>query len=151
MALAQKGDRHGRPAACMALHGNVSILLVISKAVRLLTLGVFVSVILTVSSLLVPPYCKKKVGGCTISLTPCSRNGEDRSALPGVADIACLYGECIVCRCLPGYQLARTTAVAVSVSTLILMMGKTYPRVSTNSNTFLSGGTERSSKIPTCL
>ncbi|KAI0280475.1 hypothetical protein BGY98DRAFT_963575 [Russula aff. rugulosa BPL654] len=28
------------------------------------------------------------VGGCTISLTPCFRNGEDRSALPGVADIA---------------------------------------------------------------
>lgn len=36
-ALAQKGDRNGRPVACMAvapIHGNVSTLLVILKAVR---------------------------------------------------------------------------------------------------------------------
>jgi hypothetical protein len=52
VALAKKGDRDGRPVACMAVvpvHGNVSTLLMISKAARAYptkaTLGVFVSVI----------------------------------------------------------------------------------------------------------
>ncbi|KAF8495935.1 hypothetical protein F5888DRAFT_509998 [Russula emetica] len=46
-------------------------------------------------------------GGCTIPLTPYSPIGKDCSALPGVADVACLYGECVVFRCLPGYGPAR--------------------------------------------
>ena len=36
-------------------------------------------------------------------LTAYSPNGEDCSALPGVADVTCLGGECVVHRCLPGY------------------------------------------------
>jgi hypothetical protein len=36
-------------------------------------------------------------------LTAYSPIGEDCSTLPGVADVACLSGECAVRRCLPGY------------------------------------------------
>jgi hypothetical protein len=36
-------------------------------------------------------------------LTAYSPIGEDCSALPGVADVSCLGGECVVHRCLPGY------------------------------------------------
>ncbi|KAI0280477.1 hypothetical protein BGY98DRAFT_914604, partial [Russula aff. rugulosa BPL654] len=43
-------------------------------------------------------------GGCAIPLTPYSPAGKDCSAIPGVADVACLYGECIVFRCLPGFE-----------------------------------------------
>ena len=45
-------------------------------------------------------------GGCTLPLTAYSRIGKDCSALPGVADVSCLGGECVVNRCLPGYVLA---------------------------------------------
>jgi hypothetical protein len=36
-------------------------------------------------------------------LTAYSPIGRDCSTLPGVADVSCLGGECIVNRCLPGY------------------------------------------------
>ena len=45
-------------------------------------------------------------GGCTLPLTAYSRIGKDCSALPGVADVSCLGGECVVHRCLPGYMPA---------------------------------------------
>jgi hypothetical protein len=32
--------------------------------------------------------------------------GKDCSSIPGVADVACLSGECVVRRCLPGYAPA---------------------------------------------
>jgi CPL1-like protein len=48
----------------------------------------------------------EKGGGCTLALTPLSPIGKDCSVLPGVADVSCLYGECFVYRCLPGYELA---------------------------------------------
>ena len=36
-------------------------------------------------------------------LTAHSPTGTDCSVLPGVADVSCLGGECVVHRCLPGY------------------------------------------------
>jgi len=42
-------------------------------------------------------------GGCVLPLTAHSPIGKDCSALPGVADVVCLSGECAVLRCLPGY------------------------------------------------
>jgi hypothetical protein len=39
-------------------------------------------------------------------LTAYSPIGEDCSAIPGVADVACFSGECAVRRCLPGYAPA---------------------------------------------
>lgn len=73
-----------------------------------LTLRMFISVILTVTfSLRVPTVLQKKGGGCAIPLTPYSPIGTDCSAIPGVADVACLYGECVVYRCLPGYENAH--------------------------------------------
>ena len=39
-------------------------------------------------------------------LTAYSPIGEDCSTLPGVADVSCLGGECLVHRCLPGFALS---------------------------------------------
>ncbi len=51
--------------------------------------------------------CLFKGGGCFLPLTPHSPIGEDCTALPGVADVACLHGECVVRRCLSGYVLSH--------------------------------------------
>jgi len=45
-------------------------------------------------------------GGCTLPLTRYSPIGTDCTSLPGVADVACLAGECVVRRCLRGYTLS---------------------------------------------
>lgn len=42
-------------------------------------------------------------GGCMIPLTVYSPMGTDCSMLPGVADVTCFGGGCVVERCLPGY------------------------------------------------
>ena len=55
-------------------------------------------------------FFKKKLisgGGCVLPLTPLSPIGKDCSALPGVADVSCLSGECVVRRCMSGYSLSR--------------------------------------------
>lgn len=44
-------------------------------------------------------------------LTAYSPIGKDCSALPGVADVSCLAGECVVHRCLPGYAPAPSGCV----------------------------------------
>jgi len=49
-----------------------------------------------------------------LPLTPYSRIGQDCTALPGVADVACLSGECIVHRCRPGYALSHDGTSCVS-------------------------------------
>ncbi|KAI9439302.1 hypothetical protein H4582DRAFT_1852061 [Lactarius indigo] len=46
-------------------------------------------------------------GGCVLPLTPYSPIGQDCTTLPGVADVACHSGECVVRRCLPGYILSH--------------------------------------------
>ena len=40
-------------------------------------------------------------------LTPYSPVGKDCTALPGVSDVACVDGECVVHRCLRGYVPAH--------------------------------------------
>ena len=47
-------------------------------------------------------------------LTPFTPVGEDCSSLPGVADVACIAGQCTVQRCLPGYVPARDRTHCVS-------------------------------------
>jgi hypothetical protein len=42
-----------------------------------------------------------------LPLTPYVPIGQDCTSLPGIADVACIAGECVVHRCLPGYALAR--------------------------------------------
>lgn len=50
------------------------------------------------------PVCPRcQGGGCVLPLTAHSPIGKDCSALPGVADVVCLSGECVVLRCLRGY------------------------------------------------
>ncbi|KAH9969400.1 hypothetical protein BGW80DRAFT_1176941, partial [Lactifluus volemus] len=46
-------------------------------------------------------------GGCMLPLIPYFPIGQDCTSLPGVADVACIAGECVVHRCLPGYVVAR--------------------------------------------
>ncbi|KAH8981203.1 hypothetical protein EDB86DRAFT_2813116, partial [Lactarius hatsudake] len=46
-------------------------------------------------------------GGCVLPLTPYSPIGQDCTAIPGVADVACHSGECMVRRCLPGYVMSH--------------------------------------------
>lgn len=46
-------------------------------------------------------------GGCVLPLTPYSPLGEDCTSLPGVADVSCLSGQCVVRRCLPGYVVSH--------------------------------------------
>jgi hypothetical protein len=41
-------------------------------------------------------------GGCVVPLTAYSPKGKDCTAIPGVADVFCQFGECAVRRCLPG-------------------------------------------------
>ncbi|KAJ8461983.1 hypothetical protein ONZ45_g18099 [Pleurotus djamor] len=45
-------------------------------------------------------------GGCAIPLFPDDpfATGVDCTALPGVADVACVKGVCVVRRCMPGYE-----------------------------------------------
>ncbi|KAI0065204.1 hypothetical protein BV25DRAFT_1799239, partial [Artomyces pyxidatus] len=49
-------------------------------------------------------------GGCALPLTPYTPLGTDCTALPGVADVSCLSGSCLVRRCLPGYTLAKDSS-----------------------------------------
>jgi hypothetical protein len=42
-----------------------------------------------------------------LPLTPYTPMGQDCTALPGVADVSCLSGECIVHRCMPGHVLSH--------------------------------------------
>ncbi|OCH89939.1 hypothetical protein OBBRIDRAFT_755737 [Obba rivulosa] len=46
-------------------------------------------------------------GGCAIPLGGGTSMGIDCAALPGVADVSCIAGACVVHRCMPGYQRAR--------------------------------------------
>ncbi|KAI9453933.1 hypothetical protein F5148DRAFT_985380 [Russula earlei] len=46
-------------------------------------------------------------GGCVLPLTPYSPIGTDCTTLPGVADVSCISGECVVHRCLHGYTHSR--------------------------------------------
>ncbi|KAF8476343.1 hypothetical protein DFH94DRAFT_109195 [Russula ochroleuca] len=50
-------------------------------------------------------------GGCMFPLTAYSPEGKDCSILPGVADVSCMAGECVVHRCLPGYKPAPSGCV----------------------------------------
>ena len=49
-----------------------------------------------------------------LPLTPFSPIGQDCTALPGVADVSCLSGECVVHRCMPGYSLSRDGSHCIS-------------------------------------
>ncbi|TFK38453.1 hypothetical protein BDQ12DRAFT_605982 [Crucibulum laeve] len=46
-------------------------------------------------------------GGCMVSLHPNlpDPDGEDCTAIPGVADVSCVRGRCAVHRCMPGYDM----------------------------------------------
>jgi hypothetical protein len=48
-----------------------------------------------------------------VPLTTHSPVGKDCSTLPGVADVSCLGGECVVRRCLPGYLPALDGASCI--------------------------------------
>jgi len=49
-------------------------------------------------------------GGCAIPLNPFAPRGTDCTTIPGVSDVSCHSGSCLVHRCLPGFvpSLDRT-------------------------------------------
>jgi len=52
-------------------------------------------------------------GGCASPINKQTPSGIDCTAIPGVADVYCRAGSCVVQRCLPGYLLSsnRTTCL----------------------------------------
>ena len=47
-------------------------------------------------------------GGCIIPLSLASPQGEDCTMIPGVSDVSCVKGHCVVHRCMPGYNIDST-------------------------------------------
>ncbi|KAJ3487120.1 hypothetical protein NLI96_g3750 [Meripilus lineatus] len=45
-------------------------------------------------------------GGCAIPLAPGSPRGIDCTAIPGVVDVSCRTGNCVVHRCQPGFTVS---------------------------------------------
>jgi len=121
VALAQPRDRDGRLAACMGVvpvHGNVSTLLVILKAV---VAALFRSRLTRLSAGTALRFTASRTSHVCMANASFTAVSKDMSPLP--------------------------TVIAASGSTLNSMMRRTYRRVPTGSNTFPSGGTERSCKI----
>ena len=63
-----------------------------------------------------------------LPLTPFSPIGKDCTALPGVADVSCLSGECVVRRCLSGYALSREGTSCISTQVHISQPHVTVPK-----------------------
>jgi len=57
-------------------------------------------------------------GGCSVPLHESSPLGVDCTSLPGVADVSCRAGSCLVHRCMPGYQIAHDRSMCVDVEVL---------------------------------
>ncbi|RPD52909.1 hypothetical protein L226DRAFT_576659 [Lentinus tigrinus ALCF2SS1-7] len=57
-------------------------------------------------------------GGCTTPLDSLSPTGVDCSQLPGVVDVKCKAGACVVNRCSPGYMRAADNSTCVSTQLL---------------------------------
>lgn len=52
-------------------------------------------------------------GGCAIPLNRFTPPGVDCSAIPGVADVGCSSGACVIRRCLPGYTLSPDASFCI--------------------------------------
>ncbi|KAL0947917.1 hypothetical protein HGRIS_010550 [Hohenbuehelia grisea] len=46
-------------------------------------------------------------GGCTVPFSDDEATGVDCSAIPGIADVACIKGGCAVSRCMPGFSVSH--------------------------------------------
>jgi hypothetical protein len=57
-------------------------------------------------------------GGCVVPLHDKSPLGTDCTSLPGVSDVSCQSGSCIVRRCMPGYTLSFDNSTCVDVESL---------------------------------
>ncbi|KAH8094606.1 hypothetical protein BXZ70DRAFT_348089 [Cristinia sonorae] len=57
-------------------------------------------------------------GGCAVPLTISSPQGIDCTAIPGVADVSCHAGSCMVHRCLPGYTPSHDRSFCIHASNL---------------------------------
>ncbi|EPQ53283.1 hypothetical protein GLOTRDRAFT_46015, partial [Gloeophyllum trabeum ATCC 11539] len=52
-------------------------------------------------------------GGCVTPLTKYSPRGEDCSSLPGVQDVSCTRGSCVVLRCQRGYTVSADHSACI--------------------------------------
>ena len=105
LAIAPRWDLDGQPVVFLAelpVRGSASTLSMILKVVSACSVPCFrISIFRNQIDLFVP----QTGGGCMYPLTAYSPIGKDCSTIPGVADVSCLGGECVVQRCLPGYLL----------------------------------------------
>ena len=62
-------------------------------------------------------------GGCVVPLAYGSPHGIDCTAIPGVADVSCGAGSCIVHRCLPGYTPSLDRSFCIRKSDLQFEFG----------------------------
>ena len=56
--------------------------------------------------------------GCAVPLTLGSPQGIDCTAIPGVADVSCHRGSCIVHRCLPGYTPSHDNTFCIHAASI---------------------------------
>jgi len=54
-------------------------------------------------------------GGCSIPLHENSPVGVDCTSLPGISDVSCIAGSCVVHRCMPGYEVSYDNSMCVDV------------------------------------
>lgn len=52
-------------------------------------------------------------GGCMVPFGYMPARGVDCTAIPGVMDVACAAGTCVVHRCLPGYIVSQDRSFCV--------------------------------------
>ena len=107
LAFAHRWDLDGQPVVFLAevpVRGSVSTLLMILKVVS--ACPVPLHCVLFPAIKLTDLFVLRIGGGCMYPRTAYSPIGRDCSTLPGVADVSCLGGECVVGRCLPGYMTA---------------------------------------------
>ena len=53
-------------------------------------------------------------GGCMTPFDAFSPVGVDCTTIPGVADVSCMRGRCVVSRCAPGYAVRSDASGCVS-------------------------------------
>ena len=58
-------------------------------------------------------------GGCATPLDAFSPHGVDCTAIPGVTDVSCMAGSCVVNRCAPGFVVSEDSTFCVAAQSML--------------------------------
>ncbi|RPD65026.1 hypothetical protein L227DRAFT_276386 [Lentinus tigrinus ALCF2SS1-6] len=58
-------------------------------------------------------------GGCAFPLDAFSPHGVDCTAIPGVTDVSCMAGSCVVHRCAPGFIVSEDSTFCVAAQAML--------------------------------